>query len=138
MAVAQATVRPRGVLLWALALIALILMSFSANAGARPNTGGEGPSFKADKGREFAPDRIIVKLKEGVAEEELDKVNRGNGGRTEKKIPRTRFNVVDLPAELPVEEAVRRYEAAPQVEYAEPDFIYTPSATPNDPGFSKL
>ena len=121
-----------------LVLIAWILVGFSTDAGAKPATGGEEPSFKTGKDEEFAPGRIIVKLKEGVPSEEFDKINRGNGGRTEKKIPRTRFNVVDLPAGLPVEEAVKRYEAATQVEYAEPDFVYVASATPNDPSFTKL
>jgi hypothetical protein len=32
-----------------------------------------------------------------------------------------------------VREAIQRYEASPDVEYAEPDFLLEPTAYPNDP-----
>ena len=34
-------------------------------------------------------------------------------------------------------EAVRRYEASPGVEYAEPNFVIYPSVTPNDTDFAR-
>jgi hypothetical protein len=37
-----------------------------------------------------------------------------------------------------VGEAVRRYEASPGVEYAEPNFVIYPSVTPNDTDFARL
>jgi thermitase len=48
------------------------------------------------------------------------------------------MSVVDLPSDLTVQEAVQRYEASPDIEYAEPDFLLQPTATPNDPYYSKL
>lgn len=49
------------------------------------------------------------------------------------------MNLVDLPADLPVQAAVQRYENDPAVEYAEPDFEVEPSqVTPNDPRFPEL
>ena len=89
----------------------------------------------------FAPDRVLVKTKEDATTEDVDAVNRKNNARIEKKIPRTRVNVVKLPKDLPVEEAVKRYEASPNVEYAEPDYKIYPtqsSPTPDDPSYSKL
>ncbi len=57
----------------------------------------------------------------------------------EERLPGLLTAVVDLPDNLPVEQAVQRYEADPAVEWAEPDFILQPSdVTPNDPGFSDL
>jgi thermitase len=47
-------------------------------------------------------------------------------------------SVVDLPSELSVREAIQRYEASPNVEYAEPDFLLEPTAYPNDPYFPRL
>lgn len=35
----------------------------------------------------FAPDRVLVKTKEGVSSEAIESLNRKNGARTEKKLP---------------------------------------------------
>ncbi|MDP9454528.1 MAG: hypothetical protein CYG60_12525 [Actinobacteria bacterium] len=50
------------------------------------------------------------------------------------------MSVVDLPRDLSVEEAVEVYEDAPEIEYAEPDFLLAPSqtTTTNDPEYAKL
>ncbi len=90
----------------------------------------------------FAPDRVLVKAKEGVSAEAIDSINRSNGARTEKKLPRTRVSVVKLPKGLQVTDAVKRYEASPDVEYAEPDYLLsvdqTANPTPNDTDYPKL
>jgi subtilisin family serine protease len=89
----------------------------------------------------FAPDRILVKVKDEVPVEAVDALNRKNNARTEKRIPRTRVNVVGLPKGLSVREAVRRYEASPDIEYAEPDYqLYATqsSPTPSDTDYPKL
>lgn len=44
--------------------------------------------------------------------------------------------VVSLPDGITVDEAVRYYEGQPGVAYAQPDFIYTIDAVPNDPYYS--
>ena len=46
--------------------------------------------------------------------------------------------MVDLPRDLTVAEAVREYEASPDVAYAEPNFKLEPAAVPNDPGYKNL
>lgn len=86
----------------------------------------------------FAPDQILVKIKDNAPADALVSVNRRNGARVEEKILRSRVSVVDLPADLSVAEAVERYEASPEVEYAEPDYLLYPAATPNDPNFPKM
>ncbi len=106
----------------------------------RPGNSSErGPSFPTSNEEEFAPDRILVKLKEGAPEAALDALNRQNNAGIDRRIPRTRVDVVRLPRELPVQAAVRRYEANPNVEYAEPDFILRPSqTTANDTRYPEL
>jgi thermitase len=98
------------------------------------------PSFSPSGGEEFASDRILVKLKEGVPAEALEALNRQNNAESGKKLPHTRVDVVKLPKELPVKAAVKRYEASPDVAYAEPDFVFEPSQTvsANDPSYPKL
>jgi hypothetical protein len=96
-----------------------------------PSTSGE---------HAFASNRILVKTKEGVSTEAVEPVNRKNKAHTKTKIPRTRLSVVELPKDLPVQEAVKRYETSPDVEYAEPDYKVYPAQGPpvNDTDYSKL
>lgn len=48
------------------------------------------------------------------------------------------MNVVDLPSDLSVHEAVERYEASPNVEYVEPDYELHPAKLPDDPKYPKM
>ena len=113
-------------------LVWAMLVGGTAFAQESPRPAGED--------REFVPGQLIVKLEAGEGQEDLERLNRANRAATEEELSRrSRLSVVDLPAGLPVEEAVRRYEVAPEVEYAEPDYILYPAATsPNDPSYSKL
>ncbi len=106
-----------------------------------PEGSANRPSFDASATEEeFAPGRILVKLKEGVPVQGLEALNRQNGASVKEKLPHTRVQVVKLPKELPVKAAIKRYEASPDVEYAEPDFVFEPSQTvsADDPSYPKL
>lgn len=102
--------------------------------------GTEEPSYTEGSQEEYASDRIIVKLEEGATRTDLEEINEENNASTEKDLPRSQVNVVDLPSDLPVEEAVETYEASPDVEYAEPDYILQPLQTTsaNDSDYPKL
>ena len=132
-----------------LPVVALVLLigigvgsdrAISQDSGQVPEGSTDVPSFRPSGDEEFAPDRILVKLKEGVPERALEELNRQNNAESGKKLPRTRVDVVKLPRELPVKAAVKRYEASPDVAYAEPDFVFEPSQTvsANDPSYPKL
>ncbi len=115
-----------------------VLLGSAGEGEARPPD--DSPSFRSeDNGEEFVPDQLIVKLKAGEPQEDLEKLNRENNASTEDKISRLRLNVVKLPEDLSVEEAEEIYEASPYVEYAEPDYVLTASSkTANDAEFSYL
>ena len=98
----------------------------------------EQPSFPAPDEPEFVPGEVIVGLEESATQADLAALNQRTDARTEEDLPLTDANVVDLPQDLSVGEAVQRYEASPDVEYAEPNFLVYPSVTPNDPEFDKL
>lgn len=100
----------------------------------------ETPTYEEGSQEQAASDRIIVKLEEGATRTDLEQINEENNASTEKDLPRSQVNVVDLPSDLSVEEAVDAYEASPDVEYAEPDFILKPSQTTlaNDSDYPKL
>src|SRR5215211_6942344 len=102
------------------------------------STTAEQPSFPAPGDREFVPGEVIVGLEEGATQADLAALNRRTGAETEEDLPRSDVNLVDLPPELPVGEAIQRYEASPDVEYAEPNFLIFPTKTPNDTHFNKL
>src|SRR5215211_4160003 len=102
------------------------------------STTAEQPSFPAPGDREFVPGEVIVGLEEGATQADLAALNRRTGAETEEDLPRSDVNLVDLPEDLGVEEAVRRYEASPDVEYAEPNFLLQPAVSPNDPYYPRL
>src|SRR3712207_1538655 len=130
--------------LWAgtvVALLTVLLVFQSATQEVETQTEGGGsaaqqPANPPTTGRGFAKDQIIVELEEGATQADLTALNQRNDARTEENLPRSDVNVVGLPSDLTVQEAVQRYEASPDVEYAEPDFLLQPTATPNDPYYS--
>lgn len=111
------------------------VLSGERESTARPESH---PTFATRKEERFARDRIIVGLKKGVPESALWTLNRRNGANVEKSIPGTRVRVIDLPRNLSVRAALRRYRGSPNIGYAEPDFLLHPSREPNDPGYPKL
>ncbi len=100
----------------------------------------EVPTYAAENQREFAYDKLIVKLEDNATSTDLERINEQNGASTEEDLPRSQINVVDLPSDLPVRAAERLYEASLDVEFAEPDFILKPSQTTsaNDPNYPRL
>lgn len=113
------------------------LLAGSSSVKAQQET--EESSFQAPEEVEFEPGEIIVKLEEDASRQDLVALNRRNDARIEEDLPLPDTSVVDLPADLPVQAAAQRYEAYPEVEYAEPNFfVYPTQVTPNDPGYSEL
>lgn len=80
-------------------------------------------------------DQIIVKPKSG-RELAIAKV-RGKG-RLKKKIKHENgeLEVVELPVGTPVDAALAEYRASGDVEFAEPDYILSINAVPNDPRYA--
>lgn len=107
--------------------------------GAQPARSETGPGTDGqNENRDFAPGRILVKPEERAPAGAIGSLNRKNDARTEEKLPGIGVSVIDLPKDLPVTEAVKRYENAPGIEYAEPDYLLRSDAIPNDPRFGGL
>ncbi|QIN82854.1 S8 family serine peptidase [Rubrobacter tropicus] len=98
----------------------------------------EDPTYQEGSARQFAPGEIIVGLEQPASQADLRDLNRETGATIEEDLPRSDVNVVDLPRDLTVNEAVRAYENSPDVAYAEPNFKLQPAAVPNDPQFNNL
>ncbi len=125
------------------ALIAALL-SFVVMQGltqeAKTQTEGEAgdPTYQEGAQQAFASGEIIVKLEEDASQEDLRDLNRRTDASVEEDLPQSEVSVVDLPQDLSVSEAVSAYEASPEIEYAEPNFVLKPAAVPNDPSFSMM
>ena len=82
---------------------------------------------------EFAPGEILVKLTSDI--ESIDKLNR----RFEvESIERVFSNIykLKLPNDADILSIIEVYEANPDVEYAEPNYIYHTCLVPNDPNYT--
>ncbi len=119
-------------------VIFIVFQGATQEVKTQTEAAGEQPSFPAPADKEFVPGEVIVGLEESATQADLAALNRRTDAETEEDLPRSDVNLVDLPPELPVREAIQRYEASPDVEYAEPNFLIFPTRTPNDPHFSKL
>jgi subtilisin family serine protease len=119
-----------------IALSITVLLGFTVPTGQALSEPQPGPDKAA-----FAPGRILVKVEDSAPTGALASVNRENDARVEDKMPRSGVSVIDLPADLSVNEGVEIYEASPQVEYAEPDYEVTlaqSALAPNDPGYPNM
>jgi thermitase len=98
----------------------------------------EAPTYEDGSGRDFAPGEVIVTLKGPATQADLRELNQENDATVEEDLPRSDVNVVDLPRDLTVAEAVRAYEESPDVAYAEPNFKLQPAVAPSDPNYRDL
>src|SRR5215217_2461120 len=112
--------------------------SSTQNVKTQMEAGVDRASFPTPEDGDIVPGEVIVGLEEEATQADLTALNRQTDAQTEENLPRSDVNLVDLPQDVGVREAVQRYEASPAVEYAEPNFKIFPSATPNDPSFNKL
>ena len=121
----------------AVLFVFLSLQGATQEAMTQPAPGAE-PTYQENAGRQFAPGEIIVGLEQPASRADLRDLNQDTGATIEEDLPRSDVNVVDLPRDLTVNEAVRTYENSPDVAYAEPNFKLQPAAVPNDPQFNNL
>ncbi|MFN5514092.1 MAG: S8 family serine peptidase [Cyanobacteriota bacterium] len=94
-----------------------------------------------------APNRLIVKFKDGLSKAELRTtrlVKNSLSAVSIKTLGLTGAEIWELPDTISVEKALLQYRNSPIFEYIEPDYVVTagavtPTATfPNDPGFNQL
>jgi subtilisin family serine protease len=95
--------------------------------------------------RRYVEGEIIIKLKdsvEPVSDEQIpEQILRVRSARVEalSRPERGSMSLVRFDPSISVEEAARRAESDPRVEFAEPNFLYSPADTiPNDEQFGSL
>ena len=110
-----------------IALLVISLLGQGSLMAARPQNPG------TVNIPEFAPDRVLVKFKPGIAASEIGKAHRKAGGRSLRTIPGIDVQVVQVPAGT-VPASVAVYENNPNVQYAEPDYYRLLVVPDEDPG----
>jgi subtilisin family serine protease len=81
---------------------------------------------------------ILVKFKPGVSAAGIRSINSSLGVSGKSTIGKTGIEIITIPANRTVEEAVADFQNMPEVEFAQPNYRYHALATiPNDTGFSK-
>lgn len=98
---------------------------------------GDAPTYDGPEGKVRGCGEIIVKIEESASPADLKELNRENGARTEEDLPHSDVNLVDLPRDVTVKEAVEAYEESPDVEYAQPNYLLYPTKTANDTHYSR-
>ncbi|MGB3684117.1 MAG: S8 family peptidase [Rubrobacteraceae bacterium] len=93
---------------------------------------GEKPTYDGPEGKKFETGEIIVKIEDEASPSDLKDLNRENDARIEEDLPKSDVNLVGLPKDLSVKDAVDEYEKSPDVEYAQPNYLLYPTKTAND------
>ena len=82
---------------------------------------------------QYAEDEIIVKFKDGTPAADIGRIHVNLGVSEVPAVRPSRVTRVRIPSTASVKEMVELYQARPEVEYAEPNYIYHTFMTPNDP-----
>lgn len=86
----------------------------------------------------YVPGELLVKFRPGVPQHVIEEIHRGAGARFLRSFQGDpRLQHVRVPRNWPLESALDYYRSRADVQYAEPNLIYTIRDTlPNDPQFS--
>ncbi len=103
-----------------------------------PNAFGEVVKSEDKDKDKYKKGELIVKFKPGVSEEVKDKIHLKYESKKLNKFPSINIDCVKLKESLGVEEAIALYLENPEVEYAEPNFVFSILTTPDDLYFINL
>lgn len=84
------------------------------------------------------PGEVLVKFKPGVEPAAREMLVTRLGGLPAAALSRDSVARIRLPPGLSALDAVRAYRNDPDVEYAQPNYVYRPLALPDDPQFGEL
>ncbi len=121
--------------------LAGLLTLIAASAFVPASAGGPGPTLVQGArlgGAEIVPNQVIVRFAPGTTRAERLGAVRDQDATIAETLALPRTELVELPDETSVEEAIAAFEADPDVAYAEPNYVYEIAAVPNDTSFAQL
>jgi subtilisin family serine protease len=117
------------ILISLLSCFGLLLVQNSVQAAGFQSTSG---------GNQYTPDEIIVKFKPNISLSARSQTAQSYGAKTMQALATTSdWSVAKLPAGQTVTQALSIYANDPNVEYAQPNYIYHTMAVPNDPDYNQ-
>ncbi len=87
------------------------------------------------QGPRYAAGQLLVRFKPDVSAELVAAAVSAYGAKEIRKIEAIGVRQIQIPSDLSVEEMVYALERNPDVEFAEPDYVFRITDTPNDPYF---
>jgi subtilisin family serine protease len=120
----------------------LVAIALSATVVAGVLAGGASATPVAAKAhglRWWAPHQALVRFRDGTSLQAMEAAHAAVGAtpiETFRSV--SNLELVSLPRGISVGAAVARYQAMPQVRYAQPNFYYRVHKTPNDPLYDDM
>ena len=115
------------------AVLVTLGLSSTAFAGGRPDAVISG----LNAGRAHEANQLIIKFRDGASTVQRNAVRTGLRAVSQDTLRRGArggdTTLMRLPSGVNLQALVRRLSTNPAIEYAEPNWIYTHSATSNDP-----
>ena len=93
---------------------------------------------QGEQKKKYKEDELMVKFKNGVSEKIKDMIHGGHGSEKIKNFPSLNIDHIKLKKGMSLEEAIAVYQAEPDVEYAEPNYLVAIQTAPNDSYFNYL
>lgn len=123
-----------------LIFIAILIISvFSSAAFAEvSNTNPAKAKGRQSKIQRHAEGEVLVKFKQGVLQDRISAVNSDAGVKVIKVIPKIGLHRLKSSKGRTTKELLEFYRKDPSVEYAEPNYIVTIEANPNDANYPLL
>lgn len=131
-----------GILCFFLVVFCCVTFAFAAVGNQNPYSNPENNlhvyNNSRDLSKKYKDDEILVKFKEGVFESKKNNIHNKNGSAKIKEFKSLRIHHLKLKKGVRVEDAVKSYKSEPDVEYAEPNYLFRAQVIPDDPKYSEL
>jgi len=91
------------------------------------------PLAQAESLAEAVPEEVLAKLRPGVSSARRQEIFAALGLTELEQVPELRLSRLRLPQDLTLDQALRGLGDLPEVEYAEPNYLFRAAVLPNDP-----
>ena len=111
---------------------------FKAKEKAGATQKSESPEARTSKS-EYKKNEVLVKFQKNISQVNIDNVHKKIGAKVKKTFWKIGVQLVEIPKDMDVQEAITNYKKDASVKFAEPNYrVEMNSTTPNDPMFNDL
>jgi subtilisin family serine protease len=97
------------------------------------------PVFATGQVKKFKKGEILIKYKDSALKKDpRERYSRTNRTARIKTFKKSKVEYLKLPQYMTVEQAVKNYQSNPDIEFAEPNYVYGINVTPDDEFFNNL